>query len=123
MILPIKTMNFLELDKEEILTIGNPMMDNLMAASTEINHKQHVKDFTKRLRNIVTEEWLKHVCEDYQTTKGFFTKRTVIDVLRREDSAAIIWKQHYSIAKGEFLAEMIIVKEGDRYLVDHVAVY
>ena len=67
-------MNFEEMSKEEVINIDNPIMDNLMDASTEINHEKHVKDFTDRLKKIVTKEHLQRVCERYQKEKGFFLK-------------------------------------------------
>ena len=42
------------------------MMDNLMDASTFIDYERHVKDFTDRLKSIVTKEHLIKVCEEYQ---------------------------------------------------------
>lgn len=36
-------MNFTTLSAEDILTIANPMMDNLMDASTETDHQRHTR--------------------------------------------------------------------------------
>ena len=52
-------MNFLEMDEEKILSIVDPLMDNCLNGSNENNHAKHVKDFTERMRNIVTPENLK----------------------------------------------------------------
>lgn len=38
-------------------------------------------------------------------------------------SAVIIWKQQFSRVKGEFVAEMILVKVDDKYQCDHVMVF
>ncbi len=65
-------MNFESLSEKEILDIANPIMDNLMEASTDIDHKRHTRDFTERLKKIVTEEHLQKVCKNYQAEKGFF---------------------------------------------------
>ena len=43
---------------EAILAVVDPMMDNLMQASAEIDHAAHVRDFTDRLKEIVTPEHL-----------------------------------------------------------------
>ena len=40
----------------EILAIAKPIMDNLMDASTAIDHDRHVANFTDRLKAIVTKE-------------------------------------------------------------------
>jgi len=116
-------MNFDEISDSEIIDIANPIMDNLMQASTEINHEKHIRDFTDRIKSIVTEEYLQKVCEQYQSEKGYFTNREVIAVFKRPDSAVIIWKQKFTKAKGEFVAEMVLVRGKNSYLVDHVMIF
>ena len=116
-------MNFEEMSENEILNIANPIMDNLMDASTEIDYQRHIKDFTDRMKNIVTKEYLQKVCEHYQDEKGFFTERNFVAVFKRPNSAAIIWKQFFSKAKGEFVAEMVLVNKNGKYLVDHAMIF
>jgi hypothetical protein len=118
-----KNMNFEALSDSDILSIAEPMMDNLMDASTHIDHAGHVKDFTQRLKNIVTKEYFQSVCEKYQSEKGYYTSRELDAVFKRPDSAAIVWKQGFSKAKGEFVAEMVLVKVDNKYLCDHVMVF
>lgn len=116
-------MNFEELSNEEILAIANPIMNNLMEASTEINHERHVRDFTDRMKSIVTKEYLQKVCERYQAEKGFFLEREPVAVFKRPHSAAIVWKQSFTKAKGEFVAEMVLMEKDGKYLVDHAMVF
>ena len=116
-------MNFEEMTDQEITDIANPIMDNLMEASTAIDHARHVADFTDRIKKICTEEYLQKVCEEYQSKKGFFASRELVAVFKRPDSAAIIWKQFFTKAKGEFVAEMLLVHDGEKFLVDHVMVF
>ena len=44
-------MDFEEKTKKETLSIADPIMDDLMAASTEIDYKQHVKTFKTNRSN------------------------------------------------------------------------
>ncbi|MGV3000518.1 hypothetical protein [Vibrio sp. E150_018] len=98
-------------------------MDNLMQASTNIDYEKHVRDFNKRMLKIVTRDHLQQVCVKYQTEKGFFAERSLIGVYRRPDSAVIIWNQKFTKVPGEFVAEMVLVHEDGRYLVDHAMVF
>ncbi|MGH8106080.1 MAG: hypothetical protein ACREO1_01545 [Arenimonas sp.] len=106
----------------EILEIANPIMVNLMDASTAIDHERHIRDFTDRAKGMLSKDWFLKICQDYQDNKGFFTRREFVAVLRRPDSIVIVWKQWFTIQHGEFLAELVLVQEDDRYLVDHVMV-
>ncbi|HFQ5016174.1 TPA: hypothetical protein ACGUP9_002178 [Vibrio vulnificus] len=116
-------MNFQEMSEQEILDIANPIMDNLMEASTNIDHERHVRDFNKRMLKIVTRDYLNEVCVKYQAEKGFFADRELVAVFRRPDTAAIVWKQYYTKAPGEHVAELVIVYEDGRFLVDHAMVF
>jgi len=116
-------MNFENMSEKEILDIANPIMDNLMEASTDIDHKRHTRDFTERLKNIVTEEHLQKVCSNYQAEKGFFGERNPVAVFKRPDSVAIVWKQSFTKAKGEFVAEMVLVQQDGKILCDHTMVF
>ncbi|EDP60010.1 hypothetical protein [Vibrio sp. AND4] len=116
-------MNFQEMSEQEILAIANPIMDNLMEASTNIDHEGHVRDFSKRMLKIVTPDYLNDICVKYQAEKGFFAEREFVAVFKRQDSAAIVWKQFYTKSQGEFVAEMVLVYEDGRYLVDHAMVF
>ena len=74
---------------DEILTIANPIMDNLMEGSTEINHEKHTRDFTDRMKKIVTKDYLDEeeqardtgYTNDYLRDWGFFI-RSFVEYLR-----------------------------------------
>lgn len=108
---------------EEILSIANPIMDNLMGASTAIDYERHIRDFTDRLRGMLSKERLEWICQDYQSTKGYFAEREFVATFRRPESVAIVWKQRFTKQPGDFVAEMVIVQQDGRYLVDHVMVF
>lgn len=116
-------MNLAIKSDQEILAIATPIMDNLMEGSTEIDHNKHTKDFTERLKGIVTKEHLEQICRRYQTEWGYFSRRECIAVFRRPSSVAIIWRQWCTKQEGEFVAEMVLVEGGSGYLVDHVMVF
>ncbi|MGF1751831.1 MULTISPECIES: hypothetical protein [Vibrio] len=116
-------MNFMEMQEQEILAVATPIMDNLMQASTEIDHAKHVQDFTARAKAIVTEQHLKMVCEKYQAEKGTWENRELVAVFKRPDSAAIVWKQYCSKVEGEYVAEIVLVYQDGRFLVDHAMVF
>ncbi|MGE5215372.1 MAG: hypothetical protein ACM3SP_00055 [Chloroflexota bacterium] len=115
-------MSIEDMSDDEVLAVANPIMDNLMDASTAIDHQRHVRDFTERAKSVVTPERLRRVCEHYQSEKGFFARREPVAVLKRPGAAAIVWKQWFTKAPGEFLAEMILVERKGKFLVDYVMV-
>ena len=49
-------MSLAQMTDAEILAFVQPLMDNCLAGSIECDHAKHVRDFTDRLRAIVTPE-------------------------------------------------------------------
>lgn len=108
---------------QEILQVIDPIMDNLMQGSTDIDHAKHTRDFTERMKCIVTPERLRDICVDYQARIGYFGKREFVALFRREKSIAVIWKLSCSKSSDEFVAEAVFVPEDDKWLVDHAMVF
>jgi hypothetical protein len=115
-------MNWLEMSEAEILAIANPIMDNLMQASTGIDHARHVKDFTDHLKAIVTKENLESQCKEYQAKLGYFAEREFVAVFRKETDAAIFWKQKYTKSNGEHIAFLRLISSNGKILVQNVSV-
>ena len=111
------------LPDEEILAVADPLMDNLMQGSKDIDHARHTRDFTERLAKIVTAERLEEMCRDYQARIGYFTEREFVAIFRRANSVAVVWRQWSSKTTDEFVAEIVIVERNGRHLVDHAQVY
>ncbi|OQW33394.1 MAG: hypothetical protein A4E19_03005 [Nitrospira sp. SG-bin1] len=107
----------------EILAVADPIMDNLMKGSTAIDHERHTRDFTDRMKRIVTKEYLETLCRKYQAERGYFAKREFVAVFRRPESVAIVWKQWFTKTAGEYVAELVLVENGSTYLVDHAMVF
>jgi len=107
----------------EILAITTPIMDNLTDASTAIDYERHTRDFIDRARSVLSKEWLQSICKHYQSTRKFFVNREFVAVFRYPDFVAVVWRQWFTRQQGEYVAELVLVRQGNRYLVDHVMVF
>jgi len=115
-------MNWLKMTDEEIMKIADPVMDNLMQASTDIDHERHVRDFSQSLKEIVTEGNLKQQCTEYQREFGYFTNRELVGIFRKETDVRVFWRQWYTKSKNEFVAFIHLVEEHDKIEVVNVSV-
>ena len=110
------------MSEAEILAVANPIMNNLMQASTDIDHARHVKDFTDQLKTIVTKESLEAQCKKYQAKLGYFAEREFVAVFRKETDAAIFWKQKCTKSNGEHIAFLRLISANGRIFVQNVSV-
>ncbi len=115
-------MNWLTLSDDEIMALVAPIMDNLMDGSTEINHEKHIRDFSDKMKNIVTKAELEAQCKSYQKALGIFTKRELMGVFRKKTDVRVFWKQWYSKSEDEFLAFVHIVQRHDKLEVVNASV-
>ena len=110
-------MNFVEMEENEILRIIEPMMDNCLRGSNEDNYAKHARDFTERMKKIVTPENLK--LQLSKEPRAFFTQRKFIYIFRRKNSIGIIWEQFISSSKDELINQAIFVERNKKILIDH----
>lgn len=113
---------FAEKSDAALLAIFDPMMDYCLAGSNEIDHEKHVRDFTERLRAIVTCENLEAQCASYQPRLGHFGRREFVCLFRRERSIAVVWRQFFTKSDDEFVNQANFVLLDGRVLIDHCLV-
>jgi hypothetical protein len=107
-------MDFMETSENEVLKIANPIMDNLMEASTNIDYEAHIRDYYKPIPELFTKEKFEKDCAEYQVRDGVFTTREYLGLTRNSDFINIYWNQKYSKAVGEQLAILTLVMQNNK---------
>ena len=105
------------MNEKEILYIIEPIMDNCLEGSNEDNHQKHTRDFTDRMKNIVTPANLKKQLS--HIPRAYFTKREFLNIFRRDKSIAVVWRQYISNSNNEFINQAIFVEINKRIYIDH----
>lgn len=116
-------MELLAKSDEAILQAVSPLMDNLMAGSTEIDYEKHTRDFSSRIKSQMSPSKLGAICKDYQSRWGIFQEREFVALFRREASVAVIWRQYCSKTSDEYVAEAVFIEEDGKLVVDHAFVF
>jgi hypothetical protein len=115
-------MRLADLPDAELLAIANPIMDNLMDASTDRDYARHVRDFSDRAKQSLDEATFLRICQQYRQERGFFTTRELLGILRRPHSVVLVWRQQFSKAEGQYLAEFFLSNSTSRPQVERVMV-
>ena len=109
--------SLIKMEEDQILSIVEALMDNCLAGSNENNHAKHVKDFTDRMKRIVTPENLAQQLS--QSPRSYFRDRKFIALFKRKNSVAVVWKQYISLSEDELVNQAIFVQRDNRILIDH----
>ena len=97
--------NFVEMEKRQILNIVEPIMDNCLAESNENNHSKHVRDFTERMKKsrqnitaltlqveLLSHFFLKRYGLETKLSIGHFSSKTCISEARgRYGGPEYVW--------------------------------
>ena len=106
-----------DLSLDEILKIVEPIMDNCLEGSNEGNYEKHTRDFTERIKSIVTPDELQRQLSN--EPKVYFTDREFIRLFRRNNSVGIVWKQLTSLNNDELINQAIFKEIEGTILIDH----
>lgn len=109
--------NWLELNDDEVMQIVAPIMDNLMQASTDIDHEKHTRDFSDNMKNIVSKDKFEPQCKDYQDRLGIFTKRELVGIFRKRHDVRVFWRQWCSKSEDEYLAFVHVMENNGKFEV------
>ncbi|MEO1685387.1 MAG: hypothetical protein AAFS06_19275 [Cyanobacteria bacterium J06631_12] len=115
-------MKLAEQSDSEILKVANPIMNNLMEASTDIDFEKHTKDFSDRIKKNFTKEDFQKQCQGYQSKLGIFADREFMGTTRHDKLVNVYWKQRLSKTEDEFLATLSLSQQGSRYVVERAYV-
>ena len=106
----------------QLLAVATTMMDDLMAASFAVDYDAHVRDFTPRLKALVTEDGFQKMALAHRRDLGDDAGRALVRVLRRRDSVAFVWVQRFTKSDDEYLATAILCETGDGFKIDHALI-
>lgn len=116
-------LKFKQNNQAQLLAIAESYMNTLMQASTDKDYQQHIQHFSKRLKILLDEQRFHAVVEQYQQEKGFFKARTFVASFVRPYSFAVVWRQTFTQVQGDYVAEMVLIEEDGKLVVDHVMVF
>ncbi len=112
-----------DLSDEEILAIAEPLMQNIIAGTTEVNYEKHTRDFTEDLKGYVTKEAFEEQVALLQNKLGHFSEKKFVDIFRKKEKVSILWKQTLSKTEDEFMNELTLIEQDGRYRVANTFIY
>ena len=78
-------------------------MDNLIEGSSERNYEKLSRDFTERLKSVVTKDNFEKQMDE--NILGEFSRREFLSIIHKKNSIFVLWKQWFTKSSDEFLAE------------------
>ncbi len=109
-------MNILKMSEEEIVTIANPIWDNLVDGGNRLDYSTFSKDFSRRMLNLVPKEELEKQHRD-DPTDVISKERIFLGIIRRINHVTVLWKLRNKNDVNERLARMSLGEEDGKIKV------
>jgi len=110
-------MQLFERAEEEILEIANPIWDNLIEGSNEMDYQKISRDFSKKMLEDADENNLKKQWETTDVLTCLSTRREYLGCLRRGRFVTVLWKQLSFKVQGDYLAKLVLGTENGKVKV------
>lgn len=104
-------MQFFEKPEEEILEVANPIWDNLVEGSNEMDYEKISRQFSKNMLEKADEANLKNQWETSEVLSSLSTRREYLGCLRRGRFVTVLWKQISYKVPGDYLGRLVLGME------------
>jgi len=110
-------MQFFEKSEEDILEIANPIWENLVEGSNEMDYEKMSANFSKKMLEKANEENLKYQWETSEVLTSLSTRREYLGCLRRGRFVTLLWKQLSFKVQGDHLGRLVLGTENNKVKV------
>jgi len=108
----------MELDDQAVLTVIEPMMDDVMSGVANRDYAHHSANFSVDLKSRITADFFLAQCDQWEKQWGRPGQREKVTIFRKEKSFTMVWHQHFDKTEDQVLAVTTVAVKGGRYFVD-----
>ena len=116
-------MNLLEKSDDEIITIANPIWDNLVKTSNMKDYGGFTKDFSSQMLFGANEVELGKQWANNKLLTSLSEKQEFLGTIRRGQYITVLYKQTSNTQPGEFLGRLVLGEEDNLTKVFGATIY
>lgn len=107
---------FAQSDKE-ILAIADPLVEKLTKAMESKNYKAYMEPWSPKAKGMMTKEKYDSTCDIILGQVGVFKSKSFYNIVKKDKVVLIQWKAKYSKISEDLYLQLIMEKDGGKYLV------
>ena len=101
----------------EITAVAEPILQNMLDASYALDHERFIRDFSEHYKTAVPEDKFREKTTKLIESDGQCVSRKLLGVLRKGETALVVWSAKYDKTEDDTLIQLMITREGERYSV------
>lgn len=107
---------FAQSDKE-IKAIADPLVDKLTKAMETKNYKAYMDPWSPKAKGMMTKEKFDKACDVILAQVGTFKSKSFYNIVSKDGFLVIQWKAKYTKVTDDLYLQLVLQKEGGKYLV------
>ena len=106
-------MSLIDKSDEEIISLANPLWDNLINSSNKKDYSGFTKDFSAQMLYGANEVELGKQWSNNELLINLSNEKICLGCLRRNDFVTVLYKQKSTKIEGEFLGRLVLGMQGN----------
>jgi hypothetical protein len=101
-------------DDQQVKSIAEPILDNLLGGFNEGNYAQFSKNFDNTMRQTINEQKFKQVRGDLLKKWGKYKSNKYLGFLNHEAFTVVLWKGAFADTKKDILIKLVLSKSKNK---------
>ena len=106
-------MSLIDKSDEEIISLANPLWNNLINSSNKKDYSGFTKDFSAQMLYGANEVELGKQWSNNELLINLSNEKICLGCLRRNDFVTVLYKQKSTKIEGEFLGRLVLGMQGN----------
>lgn len=111
------TNNIVEQSDDEIIALAEPLLQNLLDGSFELNYEKFSRDFSHGMMTVMPHEMFMEQSVGIRQVRGKCISRKALGVLRKNKTALLVWSAQYEKTSDDMLIQLKLSYENERLAI------
>ena len=111
------TQNIVDLTDTEIIELAEPLLQNLLDGSDELNYEKFGRDFSHGMKTVMPHGMFMEQSVGIRQVRGKCVARKALGVLRKNKTALVIWCAQYEKTSDDMLIQLKLNYENDQLVI------
>ena len=111
------TKNIVDQSDAQIIALAEPVLQNLLDGSHELNYEKFSRDFSHGMKTVMPRDMFMEQSIGIQHVRGKCVARKALGVLRKNQTALVVWSAQYEKTADDMLIQLKLSYDNDRLVI------
>jgi hypothetical protein len=111
------TKNIVDEPDAQIIALAEPLLQNLLDGTDKLSYEKFSHDFSHGMKTVMPLEMFMEQAIGIQHVRGKCVRRKALGVLRKNQTALVVWSARYEKTADDMLIQLKLSYENDRLAI------